>query len=43
MGIGVVVQAKMALVFRLVHRLAQRAQQHGLDDMRVRPVLHLLQ
>ena len=33
MGIGGVVQAEMPLVVRLVDRLTQRPQHHGLDDL----------
>ena len=40
-GIGGIVQAEMAFVLGLVHRLAQGAQQHGLDDVGVLAVCNL--
>ena len=43
MGVGIVVQAKVALVLRLVDRLAQRAQEHGLDHMGVLAIGNLQQ
>jgi hypothetical protein len=38
-GVGLVIQAEVALVLGAVHRLAQRAQHHGLDQVEVRTIL----
>ena len=42
-GIGRIVEAEVTLVLRLVHRLAQGAQQHGLNDVDVVAGLHFIQ
>ena len=38
-GVGLVVEAEVAVVLGAVHRLAQRAQHHGLDQVEVRTIL----
>ena len=43
MRVGVVVQAKVTLVLRLVDRLAQRTQEHGLDHVGVLAIGNLQQ
>ena len=35
MGISAVVQAKVALVLRLIHRLTERTKHHGLNNRRI--------
>ncbi len=41
--IRLVIQAKVTLVIRAVHRLTQRTQHHGLDQMEIRTVLDACQ
>ena len=43
MRVGLVVQAKMALVLGLVDRLAEGAQHHGLDNVGIGSIRHLAQ
>ncbi|MCY1290883.1 hypothetical protein D9M70_400460 [compost metagenome] len=42
-GVGLVVQAEVAVVLRGVHRLAEGTQHHRLDQLEVRTALDLLQ
>ena len=39
MGVRLVIQAEVALIVGAVHRLAQRTQHHGLDQVEIRTVL----